>query len=268
MVGRVDDRPQKLPVQWAIIVGIIGSFTGCWSSEPDQPTETVSQTEVTADETPSDSLGDSGTESAPEPPVVEDQPPQPRLPELPPKLPSTQDLAAKELEKLGAEVTFNKNGDVDAVDFRSLPVTDDHLKLLEPFFLLADLNLSESKVSDAGLKYLEQFDYLRRLALYGTLVTDRGLPSLKKLPRLEHLCLDETTVSDAGLPHLSSLNRMAVLHLATTGTITAKGLKSLYPLEQLEVLKLDTESIDQTALDELQQTLPNVEIQAAGAPES
>ncbi|WP_206028637.1 leucine-rich repeat domain-containing protein [Thalassoroseus pseudoceratinae] len=259
---------RNMPTRWALIVCFLGGLAGCSNNEPEQPAEPVVEKEVATDAIPADSLGDSGTESAPPSPQEEDKPPVPRLPELPPKLPSTQDLAAKELEKLGAEVTFNKNGDVDAVDFRSLPVTDEHLKLLDPFFLLADLNLSESKVSDTGLKYLEQFDYLRRLALYGTLVSDQGLPSLEKLPRLEHLCLDETTVSDNGLPHLSSLDRLAVLHLATTGTITEKGLKSLYPLKQLEVIKLDTESIDQAAIDALQESLPDLEIQAADAPES
>ena len=267
MVGWSNTNRCQLLVLWTVVACFAGTLIGCSDSESEQVTQPVAEESVTTNETPSDSVGNSGTESAPEPPEAS-EPPKPRLPELPPKLPSTQDLAAEELKKLGAEVTFNKNGDVDKVDFRSLPVTDEHLKLLEPFFLLADLNLSESKVSDAGLKYLEQFDYLRRLALYGTLVTNQGLSSLEKLPRLEHLCLDETSVSDEGLSHLSSLDRLEVLHLATTGKITSNGLKSLYPLEQLEVLKIDTASIDQGSMDELQKKLPNVEIQAASAPES
>ena len=244
-----------LPANWALVACLLCTISGCPSSSP---TESVQNEQPK----PAESVNSVSIDAL-QPEINEKTEDVPKavkpLPELPPELPSSQDLAAKELEKIGAKVVFNRNDDVVEVDFAGQPVTDEYLKLLEPFFFLRSLTLIDAKITDDGLAALGDFEYLRFLYLYGTSISDAGLSHLRGLSRLERLCLDHTQVSDTGLSDLKIHNRLQLLHLDTKGEITEAGLVNLYGLNQLQELKLP-ESIPPATVAELQEQLPEAEI--------
>jgi hypothetical protein len=250
-----------------------GTLAGCgWfgSDDPSGPSaHKPKPTEVTENNPEDARPRPPGSEVAPKP---TEPPPRPRkpVPELPPELPSTQELAAKELERIGAKVKFNKNEDVDEVDFSGLDITDEYLKLLEPFPFVNVLNLTDTPITDAGLKHLENMEFLRFLYLYGTNIQGPGLVHLKTLPRLEHLCLDETQVGDAGLEHLGDSYRLEVLHLATKKPITAEGLQKLHGLENLREIQFMAPGPPAEAIEALKEAIPAVQVEMlqAATPET
>jgi hypothetical protein len=263
-------RPRSLLTLTAVAALLTGMLSGCgWFGDggPEGASTGTRQPKDVARSGPKD---DEPTPLGPE--VAPTPPPRPRkpVPELPPELPSNQELAAKELERIGAKVKFNKNDDVDEIDFSGLDIKDEYLKLLEPFPFVSVLNLTETSITDEGLKYLENREFLRFLYLYGTDIHGPGLVHLKTLPRLEHLCLDETHVGDAGLEHLSDSTRLEVLHLATQAPITADGLLKLHALENLREVQFMAPGPPAEAIEALKKAIPAVQVEMlqAATPDS
>ena len=100
---------------------------------------------------------------------------------------STPDEAVAALEKLGARIERNEQGDVVRVYLSGTPITA------------------------AGLVYLKEMTKLENLELEGTQITDAGLVHLAGMTNLEALILFNTQITDAGLVHLQRLTRLASL---------------------------------------------------------
>ena len=118
-----------------------------------------------------------------------------------------------ELEKLGAKIRRNAEGEVVRVDF------------------------SSSRPSDAGLVHLKGLTNLQHLDLIGDQITDAGLVHLEALTGLETLVLSGTQITDAGLVHLKGLTNLESLALASYTKITDAAiteLKQALPNLQIE----------------------------------
>ncbi len=106
-----------------------------------------------------------------------------------------------ELEKLGAEIKRNEQGEVITVSCGEF-------------------------TGDADLVHVKTLTKLRKLDLSLTNVTDAGLIHLKELTNLESLDLSFTEITDAGLIHLKELTIRGELDLSFTG-ITDAGVAEL-----------------------------------------
>ena len=110
--------------------------------------------------------------------------------------------AVAELEKLGAKITKDDQGQVIRV------------------------NLYATRITDAGLVHLKGLTNLERLLIGGNEINDTGLAHLKQLANLERLFLDKTQITDVGLGHLKSLANLKTLGLAGT-KVTDAGIAEL-----------------------------------------
>lgn len=235
---------------------------GCGqSTSPDTSPEQPKPADNSPDDGGSVSVGDGGNvpgDAAGTP--VEARPEKPQEIPIPPEVPDSQDLAVVELEKIGAKVERNKNGDVQHVSLADLEIKDGHLKLLKPLTFLFTLDLTRTKVTDDGLQELASLNYLRELVLYETDVTGAGLVALEDLPRLRQVCLDFTKVSDETLPQVLRLKELTLLHLEE-GKITDKGAKLLQQLRTLQTLKLTGTQVSEGAVAELEKKIPGLTIE-------
>ena len=100
---------------------------------------------------------------------------------------------------------------------------------------------------------------IQGLCLVLTNVTDAAGPSLARLNKLRALDLGGTKITDQMLRHLSQLNRLEELDLSATG-ITDRGLQMLGGIETLRQLNLTDAAVTLSAIDELQDRLPQCEI--------
>ena len=106
------------------------------------------------------------------------------------------------LERLGAEIARNEQGDVIEVNLSDSQITDAGLVHLKALINLDELYLSNTQVTDVGLVHLKELTNLQKLYLWDTQVTDAGLLHLKGLTNLEYLYLHNTPVTDAGVREL------------------------------------------------------------------
>ena len=106
------------------------------------------------------------------------------------------------LEKIGASITRDGDGDIVTV------------------------SCNYTQLTDAGLMHLTEMTRLQNLSLEGTTITDAGLVHLKGLTNLKKLWLEETKVSDAGLVHLKEMTSLEMLWLHGT-QITDAGIAEL-----------------------------------------
>ena len=88
------------------------------------------------------------------------------------------------------------------------------------------VDLSNTKVTDAGLVHLKGLTKLGILGLNNTKITDAGLVHLKELTSLKKLFLNNTKVTDAGLVHLKGLTKLEYLNLGST-VVTDIGVAQL-----------------------------------------
>ena len=100
------------------------------------------------------------------------------------------DSVAK-LEKLGASIERNDNGEVVEVHLAGDQVTD-----------TGHVLLNGHQVTDATLVYLKGLTKLTALSLSATQVTDAGMVHLLGLTNLQTLNLSRTQVTDAGVAEL------------------------------------------------------------------
>ena len=149
---------------------------------------------------------------------------RPNQPAQLPREPSQQESATAqekagvaELEKLGATIIPNAQGEIVIVDFNNTQdkaqVTDAGLVHLKEMTKLEELWLIGTQVTDAGLVHLKGLTKLKRLDLKGTLITDAGLEHLKGLTQLKKLQLDDTPVTATGVAELKkALPKCAIVH--------------------------------------------------------
>ncbi|HBL47703.1 MAG TPA: hypothetical protein DDZ90_30385, partial [Planctomycetaceae bacterium] len=76
-----------------------------------------------------------------------------------------EQVAIREIEKLGGEVQTFKFGPVSSVHFYKRPISDEDLKHLKKHFIglpnLTSLSVVNRRVSDDGIKYLNSLSNLR-----------------------------------------------------------------------------------------------------------
>ena len=82
------------------------------------------------------------------------------------------------LQRLGATVEVNQQGEIVLVNFEN------------------------NEITDAGLVFLAGLTSLQKLWLSSTQITDTGLVSLEGLTNLQYLNLDDTRITDEGLTNL------------------------------------------------------------------
>jgi tetratricopeptide (TPR) repeat protein len=167
--------------------------------------------------------------------------------------------AVATLEKLGALIEFDEDGNVLGADLSQTQITEAELWSLAGLTEIKELNLSDTQLTDAGLEHLKGLTRLRLLWLNGTQVSDAGLLRLKNLTELELLGLTKTRITDAGLEHLKGLTKLKYLLLGRT-RITDVGLEHLKELTNLEGLSLIRAKVTDEGVDMLQQSLPSCRI--------
>jgi hypothetical protein len=138
-------------------------------------------------------------------------------------------------------------------------VTNAGLEHLKDLTDLRVLNLHETQVTNAGLERVKGLTQLRELNLGGTRVTDAGLEDLKGLIQLQLLSLDSTQVTDAGLVHLKGLTQLRQLSLNGT-QVTDAGMEHLRGLTQLNFLAIKDTPVTDDGVKKYQQALPNCRV--------
>lgn len=100
--------------------------------------------------------------------------------------------------------------------------------------LVAELDLSRSRIGDATLALCASMPKLRRLDLRSTRVTADGVQPLRNLPLLEELVLADTAVDDTVVPALLAMPALQRVWVWNT-KLTAKGLDRLRGRQGLKV---------------------------------
>jgi Leucine-rich repeat (LRR) protein len=133
----------------------------------------------------------------------------------------------------------------------SLPVTDEHLRLVGVLDRVRALVLAENhlqnEVSDQGVAHLADLRELECLKLNGAAVTDASLASLKNLTKLKFLDLSNSSVTGAGLQHLAGNTELAVLCLMNS-KLDDQGAAHLAQFRKLRVLDLEGTRITDEAI--------------------
>jgi hypothetical protein len=138
-------------------------------------------------------------------------------------LPEEEAIAA--LEKLGAKIGRDDDGNVFVVVLTDTHITDADLRHVKELKSLQVLQLRNT-ITDAGLEHLKEKRKLKQLWLVRTEITDSGLESLKGLTNLEELALAGNNITDAGLVHLKGLTKLEFLSLHET-QVTNAGVAEL-----------------------------------------
>ena len=170
------------------------------------------------------------------------------------------------LDKLGGKYKLNEFGQVNWLNLKCLPISDDdleilhelpHLKLLNlrginvhqgyrfsneglrhvgSLKKLVNLNLSANgSITDAGIEYLTGCERLRQLNLSRTNTDEGCLPSLARIPRLEYLSLSYDPLNAETLPYFQKMNLKVIRGLQ----VTDENIPLLAQLPELRSYPLD-----------------------------
>jgi Leucine-rich repeat (LRR) protein len=125
---------------------------------------------------------------------------------------------------------------------------------------LRHLHLDGTLINGAGLSYLHQLTLLTGLGISNAEIFDADVAQhIRGLTNLRNLSLGGTHITDDALSYLRRLTSLKYLNLASC-EITDSGLVHLQSLIALELLDLSHTNISQTAIDSLQEALPNCRI--------
>jgi formylglycine-generating enzyme required for sulfatase activity/Leucine-rich repeat (LRR) protein len=142
-----------------------------------------------------------------------------------------------ELEKLGAKIKRNDNGEVVNVTLTNTKISDAALVRLKRLAKLQAVYISGTNITDAGLVHLKEMANLKSLLLENTQTTDAGLEHLKGLTKLQALYINGANITDAGLVNLKGLTELRILNLNGT-QVTDAGLMHLKEMRNLQTLSL------------------------------
>ena len=139
--------------------------------------------------------------------------------EVPPPEPTSRQTLLK-LKALGARWKRNKQGQVNWLYLKRLPIVDDDLAILQELpevQLLHMRGIHDVKghhFTNAGLRHLLCLKKLRHLDLSANYyLTDECSATLKQMTLLESLNLSSTRITVASLPDLIQLKNLQVLHV-------------------------------------------------------
>jgi len=178
----------------------------------------------------------------------------------------------------------NASGEVVALDFSGVRLTNEDLSALGGIRSLRNLTLPKTGLSDSGLEQLSNLTQLSSLGIWGTNVTDEGfkhigqltnlsylsvegnrrvtsdgLRHLTGLRRLSWLGLSHTGVSDDGIPHVAKLPSLTRLDLNHTA-ITDGCLEAILKMKNLKTLGLKGTMVTEAGVARLRRGLPNCEV--------
>ncbi len=165
-------------------------------------------------------------------------------------------------------------------------ITDEGLSYLTPLVNLEYLDLGNlAHITDQGLTHLVNLKKLQSLHLSGSDITAGGLKQLKGLSELRYLGVPETLpleyvqyfpkledvvgldTNDEQIKYLSTLNNLQELWVGpstfetpSTPLVTDASVKTLIKLKTLKILAIWNSHITKQGLKELQNELPNCEI--------
>lgn len=151
---------------------------------------------------------------------------------------SSEEGIAEQLRRLGAKVTLDARGNIQAIEAIGTGVTDAELARIGKLSALESLEIGGGKISDRGLAVLSGIPTLLRLYLHDLPLTDASLVHVAKLADLEALGIQGTRLEGPGLVHLSGLQGLQVLNLSRSG-VTDRDLAHIENLKQLETLSLE-----------------------------
>lgn len=155
--------------------------------------------------------------------------------------------------KQAKSVTFYGTAGTDKLLLRLLDVPE----IEEIRFELCD-------VTDEGMKELLALQNLKTLVVYGgnPSIGDKGVAYIAQIKSLEKLELINTQATDRCLPYLKNMHnlRTLVLYRDREQRFTKAGLEDIKNLKQLKKLNLDVLWATDAVIKDLQQALPNCEI--------
>jgi len=188
-----------------------------------------------------------------------------------------QQVAIRDIERLGGEVTTNPGGPkwlrqwvgselmkpldrAHGVYLDSRLATDAMLREASWLTGLSGLTLSNTQVTDTGMIHVKRMKNMHVLIVHNARVSDAGLVHLKDLPKLRGLGLSGTNVTDAGMAHLNGLTKLERLSLDNT-QVTDAGLVQLKGHSTLKWLGVKDTHVTSAGCDDLKRALPRVTIE-------
>jgi len=148
---------------------------------------------------------------------------------------SSNETSLKRLQQLKAELSFNAQGQLIAID------------------------LSERDLADADLPDLSPFVELREFHAIYTSLRGQCLSSLSQCPKLEVLNLYAAPIEDSHLNHLDGATSLKKVNLAGS-SVSDKSISIIKSWKNLEELELGDSSFTFEAIEKLHRELPEVEI--------
>jgi hypothetical protein len=165
---------------------------------------------------------------------------------------------------LDEQIADIKSGRTKCVTFYCTSGTDGLLIQLSKVPEVEKITFDLTDVTDDGMKSLAVLVNLKYLRIYGASVSDQGFSYLKDATNLEHLELVNTQITDKSLPilkNMKNLTFLALSHDAKLGsTFTEAGLDNLKLLTKIKTLYLCGGWASKTAIQDLQNALPNCTI--------
>jgi len=160
----------------------------------------------------------------------------------------------------GSGLRHLKAANLRSLDLCWSPIDDDGLKYVGQLSTLTVVNLNRTRITDAGLAHLATLDELSSLYLDITKVTGEGFVHLRQLRHLQQISLTWTGIGNAELVHLRELPELNSLNLSNT-SIDDGGVETLCGMSGLQTLRLHGTDITEQGIHQLQQALPNCQIQ-------
>ncbi len=164
-----------------------------------------------------------------------------------------REKALAELERTGAFLKTQGEGPerkLIEVDFRSVTVGDEGLRLLPLFPELKFVGLLGCPVTDAGMEHLRPLSDLETIVLGGTRITDAGFAVVAEWPQLRRLEFQSTRVTDTGLVHLKKLKGLGYVKAGGT-RITDAGMQHISEIVALEYLNLVQTRVGDSGVERL-----------------
>jgi Leucine-rich repeat (LRR) protein len=159
---------------------------------------------------------------------------------------------------LGIKPNINRSGQLRILRLRCTGLQDDHLRCLEAFPRLVELDVRFTNITDKGLKHIRTLTGLEILNVQKTLVTNQGLKLLKPLKKLKSLSIEKTMIDDAGLEMVGSFPELETLYLGGS-SVKGPGLGHLAKLTKLRYLSFQFSSHFNDASARHLGTLPELE---------
>lgn len=166
---------------------------------------------------------------------------------------STQAMktSVESLRQKAKASNVNASGEVIALDFSDVRLSDEDFSALGEIRSLRKLTLPKTGLSDSGVKHLSKLTQLSNLGMWKTNVTDEGLRHVGQLTNLSYLSLEANRrVTSDGLRHLTGLRRLSWLGLSYTG-VSDEGMRDVVKLPSLTRLDLNHTAVTDRCLEEI-----------------